>query len=54
MDKVRDIYAENLYNVLYNSEIESEYTAKIAAREFTREQLEIESLRIELILYKMK
>lgn len=43
MDKVRDIYAENLYNVLYNSEIESEYTAKIAAREFTREQLEIES-----------
>lgn len=44
MDKVRDLYAENLYNVLYNSEIESEYTAKIAAREFTREQLEIESL----------
>ena len=43
MDKVRNIYAENLYNVLYNSEIESEYTAKIAAREFTREQLEIES-----------
>lgn len=43
MDKVRDIYAENLYNVLYNSEIESEYTAKIVAREFTREQLEIES-----------
>lgn len=43
MDKVIDIYAENLYNVLYNSEIESEYTAKIAAREFTREQLEIES-----------
>lgn len=43
MDKVRDIYAENLYNILYNSEIESEYTAKIAAREFTREQLEIES-----------
>lgn len=54
MDKVRDIYAENLYNVLYNSEIESEYTAKIVAREFTREQLEIESLGIELILYKMK
>lgn len=45
MDKVRDIYAENFYNVLYNSEIESEYTAKIAAREFTREQLEIESFR---------
>ena len=51
---VRNYYEDNLYNVLSNSEVDNYSIARIAAREITREQLEIDEYSERLDTVKDK